>query len=67
MKHGQLFFPLHYMELEFCADVRVEADYLIVMYHSIHFHGFAAIPPAETDIVAHYNLSGNNALNRASN
>lgn len=55
------------MELEFCADVRVEAYYLIVMYHSIHFHGFAAIPPAETDIVAHYNLSGNNALNRASN
>lgn len=66
MKHGQFFFPLQ-LELEFCADVLVEAYYLIIMYHSIHFHGFAAIPPAETDIVAHYNLSGNNALNRASN
>lgn len=61
VKHGHFLPPLHYLEEDFCADVLVEAYYLIVMY------GSADIPPAETDTVVHSNLSGNNALNGASN
>lgn len=51
VKHGHFLPPLHYLEEDFCADVLVEAYYLIVMY------GSADIPPAETDTVVHSNLS----------
>lgn len=54
VKHGQFVFPLHYLELDFYVGVLVAAYYLIVVYHSIYFHG---ISPEETETARRYNLS----------